>query len=138
MSSDENDGKISPHDTAPAGAVCDPVTGVCRMPPRTSKTEGMTPGLVPLPKTLRPLEVMEDEDGNKIDPEVFQGKVSVCAHSICHFFLGAALRADDIYCRCPYILAPFCAEVVRASVPAYLQELKKFCETEIAFDDRLC
>lgn len=58
---------------APEGAVCDPITGVCRLP-GASEGEGL-PSLFPLPKTLRPLERLEDEKGKKVDPSVFKGKV---------------------------------------------------------------
>lgn len=59
--------------TAPEGTVCDPITGVCRLP-GASEGESL-PGLFPLPKTLRPLERLEDEKGKKVDPSVFKGKV---------------------------------------------------------------
>lgn len=59
--------------TAPEGAVCDPITGVCRLP-GASEGESL-PSLFPLPKTLRPLERLEDEEGKKVDPSVFKGKV---------------------------------------------------------------
>ena len=59
--------------TAPEGAVCDPITGVCRLP-GASEGESL-PSLFPLPKTLRPLERLEDEKGKKVDPSVFKGKV---------------------------------------------------------------
>lgn len=64
-------------DTAAPGAVCDPVTGVCRLPPRAELGgDGATARRAPLPKTLQPLEVLEDEQGNKLDPSaVFKGKV---------------------------------------------------------------
>lgn len=58
----------------PAGAVCDPVTGVCRLPARAG-TSVDAAGLIPLPRTLRPLAVLEDEDGNTVDPSLFKGKV---------------------------------------------------------------
>lgn len=58
----------------PAGAVCDPVTGVCRLPTRAG-TSVDAAGLIPLPRTLRPLAVLEDEDGNAVDPSLFKGKV---------------------------------------------------------------
>lgn len=63
-----------PAGAGPAGAVCDPVTGVCRLPARagTSLDGG---GLIPLPRTLRPLAALEDEDGNAVDPSLFKGKV---------------------------------------------------------------
>lgn len=59
----------------PAGAVCDPVTGVCRLPARAAEKDGLGAGLFPLPRTLRPLAVLEDEAGNKVDPVMFKGKV---------------------------------------------------------------
>lgn len=61
------------HSDAPEGAICDPVTGVCSVPPRADGAT--TPGLVALPKNLRLLEVLEDEQGNRVDPEVLRGKV---------------------------------------------------------------
>eukprot|EP00903_Cladosiphon_okamuranus_P013920 g12948.t1 len=53
--------------TAPAGAVCDK-NGVCKLPPRASAGAGAdeAEGLIPLPRTLRPLSVLEDEVGTKL------------------------------------------------------------------------
>lgn len=67
--------------SAPVGAACD-ADGVCRLSKNgttgvgTEKDDGTAGGLVPLPKTLRPLSVLEDEAGNRLAPaEVFKGKV---------------------------------------------------------------
>lgn len=63
--------------SAPAGAVCDD-KGVCTLPPRAAgkDQDGTTEGLVPLPRTLRQLGVLEDEAGNKLTAAgVFKHKV---------------------------------------------------------------
>lgn len=84
-------GKEVVHGNAPEGSVCDPVTGMCTMPPR--KKEAMTPGPITLPKNLRVLELLEDERGEKVDPEVFKGKVrfSYLAVGMCYFVPQAIL-----------------------------------------------
>lgn len=74
--------------SAPPGAVCD-ADGVCRLPGNgttagTEKNDDSSSsadgGLVPLPRTLRPLSVLEDESGKKLTPaKVFKGKVGVDA-----------------------------------------------------------
>lgn len=65
--------------SAPAGAVCDD-KGVCTLPPRAGGSDGME-GMLPLPRTLRPLGVLEDEAGNKLEPAgVFKNKVTARAH----------------------------------------------------------
>lgn len=63
--------------TASTEKVCDPSTGACQLPPRAGTTadDGIG-GLIPLPRALRPLSVLEDEAGNKLAPAgVFSGKV---------------------------------------------------------------
>lgn len=60
---------------APEGYSCDPVTGVCTMPPQ--KKGATTPGPIILPQNLRVLELLEDERGEKVDPQVFNGKVRI-------------------------------------------------------------
>ncbi|CBJ26110.1 conserved unknown protein [Ectocarpus siliculosus] len=57
------------------GAVCDP-QGVCRMPARGDTGSAGEASLIPLPKALRPLSVLEDEAGHKLSPAaVFKGKM---------------------------------------------------------------
>lgn len=73
MSSNSHDDNDAQHHETPSGVVCDPVTGVCRMPPRNS--DGLTPSLIPLPKNLRSFDVLEDENGNKVDASALKGKV---------------------------------------------------------------
>lgn len=68
--------------SAPAGAVCDD-KGVCKLPPRAAAGDDDGPqGLVPLPRNLRPLGVLEDEAGTKLAAAgVFKSKVPTCAHA---------------------------------------------------------
>lgn len=79
--------------SARAGAVCDD-KGVCTLPPRASAREDDgSEGLVPLPRTLRPLGVLEDEAGNKLAaPGVFKSKVPICAH---------VTNPQTAVCTCP-------------------------------------
>lgn len=67
--------------SAPAGAVCDD-KGVCTLPPRAAAgDDDGTQALVPLPRTLRPLGVLEDEAGTKLAAAgVFKNKVLTRAH----------------------------------------------------------
>lgn len=66
--------------SAPVGAVCDD-KAVCKLPPRAAARDDGVEALVPLPRTLRPLDVLEDEAGNKLaTPGVFENKVSIYVH----------------------------------------------------------
>lgn len=75
MASPASDSAPVQQKNAPDGIICDPVTGVCRLPTAAGAGDGDSAGLFPLPKTLRPLEKLEDEKGNEVNPSVFQGKV---------------------------------------------------------------
>ena len=86
-------GDSSDTSDAPEGAVCDPVTGVCRIPDKSGGTipGESVPSLFPLPKTLRPLERLEDEAGKKVDASVFKGKVRKrMPHHCLHFFFASS------------------------------------------------
>lgn len=94
---------MSTASTTAAGEGCDPSTGACKLPPRAGATaDDGTGGLIPLPRTLRPLSVLEDEAGNKLAPAgVFNGKVRGTTPP-------AVLQYSVYYCciqRCCRVLA---------------------------------